>query len=106
MMDTLKKMLPVTGALLLIAGSLGYFMELQPSKYIFGVGALALITFQLIEFLSFKKDDFRIKRILRMNLMMSLLLALATYSMFEGTNLWMASLVIYAMVSLFFSFRK
>lgn len=105
-MNALKRLLPVAGALLLIAGSLGYFMEWLPSKFIFGAGALSLIVFQLIEFLSFKQDDFRIKRILRMNLMMSLLLALATYSMFDGTNLWMAALVIYAMVSLFFSFRK
>ena len=105
-MELIKKYLPLVGALLLIVGSLGYFFEWLPSKYVFGAGSLALISYQLIEFLSFKKDDFRIKRLLRMNLMMSLLLALATYSMFDGTNLWMATLLIYAMVSLFFSFRK
>lgn len=98
--------LPIAGALLLISGSLGFFMNWFPSKYVFGTGAFMIILFQFLEVMSYKKDDFRVKRILRMNMMMSLLLGLATYSMFDGTTLWIAALLIYAMVSLFFSFRR
>jgi hypothetical protein len=98
--------LPILGAFIVIAGSLGHFMKWSPSKYIFGLGSLMIILYQLLEVMSYDKDDFRIKRILRMNLTMSLLLGLATYSMFDGTNLWIVALLIYALVSLFLTFRR
>ena len=41
-----------------------------------------------------------------MNMMLTLMLALATYSMFDGSTLWIAVVLIYALVTLFMSFRN
>lgn len=96
----------VSGILLVIVGSLGHFFDLSLFKYIFGVGTLLLIIKQFIEMFNIISPDFRQKSLRRMNIMLTLMLALATYSMFDGTTLWMAVVLIYALVTLFMSFRK
>ncbi|MDD4489068.1 MAG: hypothetical protein PHD30_01030 [Paludibacter sp.] len=96
----------VGGILLIITGSLGHFFNQPFFKYIFGAGSLILIVKQLIEMFNTVSPDFRQKRLLRMNLMLTLMLALATYSMFDGTTLWIAVVLIYALVTLYMSFRN
>ena len=96
----------IAGILLVIAGSFGFFLDLLYFRFVFGVGALFVILNQLIVMFNTRNPDFRQKRLLRMNLMLSLMLALATYSMFDGTTLWIAVVLIYALVTLFMSFRS
>lgn len=93
-------------ALLLVVGSLLHFFDNEFGKYLFGVGAIALIINQLIFLLSEKTADFRRQRVLRLNLMVSMILALATWSMFDNTTLWIPAVLIYALVTLFLSFRS
>lgn len=93
-------------ALLLVAGSLMHFFENELGKYFFGAGAIAIIMNQLIFLLSEKTADFRRQRVLRLNLMVSMILALATWSMFDNTTLWIPAVLIYALVTLFLSFRS
>jgi hypothetical protein len=95
----------VLGILCVIAGSLGHFFEIPYFKYLFGAGSMLVIICQLTSSLKNKQADFRMRRQLRMNVMLSLMLALATYSMFDGTTLWVAVVLIYALVTLFMSFR-
>ncbi|MDD4199184.1 MAG: hypothetical protein PHZ12_07245 [Paludibacter sp.] len=93
------------GVALIIIGSFGHFFDLQLFKFIFATGTLLAIISGLISIFNAREPDFRQKRLLRMNMMLSLMLALATYSMFEGTTLWIAVVLIYALVTLFMSFR-
>ncbi|MEA4937190.1 MAG: hypothetical protein VB102_11185 [Paludibacter sp.] len=95
----------VVGIILVIAGSLGHFFEIPFFKYIFGAGSVMVIISQMINAYKDKDSDFRKRRLVRMNLMLSLMLALATYSMFDGTTLWIAVVLIYALVTLVMSFR-
>lgn len=95
----------VIGIVCVIAGSLGHFFENGLFKYIFGVGAFLVLVSQAINSIVYTEDDFRKKRLMRMNLMLSLMLALATYSMFDNTTLWVAIVLIYALVTLIMSYR-
>lgn len=96
----------VTGSMAVFVGSLLHFFELPYGKYVFGAGALILISLQLINIFHSPAAGFREQRLQRMNFMVSLVLALAVYSMVEGTTLWIAAVLIYALVTLFLSFRS
>lgn len=95
----------VIGITLIIVGSLGHFFNQPFFKFIFGVGALVIIISQLSFMFNVRNPDFRQKRFLRMNLILSLMLAVAAYSMFDGTTLWIVIVLIYALTTLFMSFR-
>jgi hypothetical protein len=97
--------LNATGIVLVIIGSVGHFFDLSVFKYLFGLGALLVVVFNLFRIFKEANTDFRQKRLFRINIMMSLLLILATYSMFDGTTLWMAIILIYALVVLMMTFR-
>jgi len=96
----------IAGILLIVLGSLGHFSGIELAKYLFGAGAILVILERLIVQFQSKDLDFKAQRIGRMQLMMSLLLGLGTYSVFEGTTLWIATIVIYALVTLFLSYRS
>jgi hypothetical protein len=95
----------VLGIIFVIAGSLGHFFEIATFKYVFAFGTLLVIISQLLFSTKSKDADFRKRRQLRLNVMLGLMLALATYSMFDGTTLWIAVVLIYALVTLIMSFR-
>ncbi|GAB1414993.1 hypothetical protein MASR2M117_03990 [Paludibacter sp.] len=93
------------GILLIIVGSVGHFLELSIFKYLFSLGALLVVFYNIIQIFQIDNPDFRQKRLLRINVMMSLLLVLGAYSMFDGTSLWMVVILIYALVILMMTFR-
>jgi Ca2+/Na+ antiporter len=95
----------VTGLLLVILASIGHFFEIQYSNIVFAIGASMLVIERIIVMLREKETDFRKQRLLRMNLMLSLVLVLAAYSMLDGTTLWIPAVLIYALITLFLSFR-
>lgn len=95
----------VSGLLLVILASMGHFFEIEYSNYVFTIGASMLVIERIIVMLREKETDFRKQRLLRMNLMLSLVLVLAAYSMLDGTTLWIPAVLIYALITLFLSFR-
>lgn len=95
----------VLGFAIIIIASLAYFFQYEPARYFFSAGAILLIAERLIVMFRNTGNDFRTQRLQRMQLMLSLVLALAAWSMFEGTTLWIAAVLIYALVTLFLSFR-
>lgn len=103
--DKFSRFIYVIGIVFVIAGSLGHFFEYSFFKFIFGAGALLVILNQTINAYVSTETDFRKRRLLRMNLMLSLMLALATYSMFDRTTLWIAIVLIYSLVTFIMSFR-
>lgn len=98
-------LLYLTGFVIVIVASLAHFFRYEPAKYIFSAGAIMLIAERVIVMFRSAENDFRSQRLQRMQLMLSLVLALAAWSMFEGTTLWVAAVLIYALVTLFLSFR-
>lgn len=96
----------VVGSVAVVAGSFVHFLEFPSGKFIFAAGALTVIVLQLIILIKSPAQGFREQRLQRMNFMVSLVLALAVYSMVEGTTLWVPAVLIYALVTLFLSFRS
>jgi len=96
----------VVALVCILVGSIGHFFEQKPFKYIFSFGALIVILNHLWIMYQTKHPDFRQKRLLRINLFLSLLPAVAAYSMFDGTTLWIVLLLIYALVTVLLSFRN
>ena len=95
----------IFGFVIVIFASLAHFFDFGPAKYIFSAGTILLIAERLIVMFNTVENDFRKLRLQRMQLMLSLMLALASWSMFEGTTLWVAAVLIYAFVTLFLSYR-
>lgn len=104
--NSLMKWLWVGSFLALLVGSLLHFLNWSAGKYVFAAGASVIIVMQLIQLVKTPAEGFRAQRIQRMNFMVSLVLALGVYSMVEGTTLWVAAILIYALVTLFLSFRN
>lgn len=89
----------------LVSGAVLHFIDIPFGKYVFAVGAAIIIVLQLIQLIRTPGTGFREQRVQRMNFMVSLVLALAVYSMVDGSTLWVPAVLIYALVTLFLSFR-
>jgi hypothetical protein len=92
------------GGVLTVVASLAQLFNVIWAPYLFGIGALAIILVQLRIYKDFKGGE-REQRLVRMSLFSSLLLGLAAYLMYTGSNSWVVAVLIYALSSLFISFR-
>lgn len=99
------KMIFTVGSTLTILGCIIKLFDITYAPYVFSVGAAFLIYLQLKHFADNRKSDIRQKRLSRNGLLSGLLLALAAYLMFTGSNSWVVVVLIYALSSLFLSFR-
>lgn len=95
----------IIAALLTITGAITYLMNFVYAPYVFTVGSVLLIYCHVQVVLSAKDENFRAKRLGRIGLMSSLMLLIGDYFMFLGSNSWVVFLLIYALISLFLSFR-
>jgi len=91
---------------LLMVGSLGHFFGNFVFKYIFAVGSAGVLIHHMITMYQTHSPDFRQKRLLRIQLFLSLSLILASYSMFTGSTLWIVIVLIFSLVLLMLSFRN
>ena len=88
-----------------IIGAVAHIIGFAPAIYIFSFGALIIIITQLFVALE-KQTENRKQRLTRMSFMSSLLLGLASYFMFTHSNSWVVAVLIYALITLFLSFRN
>ncbi|MEI8086776.1 MAG: hypothetical protein WCG93_11230 [Paludibacter sp.] len=97
----------ISGGTLTILGAVAQLFNIVQAPYIFAFGAGLMIYFQLLLSFHVHRDDVdkRTQRLARIGLFSSLLLALATYFMFKGSNSWVVALLIYALSSFSLSFR-
>ena len=100
-----SRMLIIVGGTLTVAGAFSQLMNVNVASYIFTTGAAMLIVYQFMAYMTDKKKDLRTQRLSRLNFIYSLLLGLAAYFMFVQSNSWVVVVLIYALVSLFNSFR-
>ena len=92
-------------AMLTFAGAIAALLDNAYGKYIFSAGALGIIILQAIQALADNLTH-RMPRLHRIGFMASLTLALGAYFMFTGSNSWVVAVLIYALVSLFVSYRS
>ncbi|HEY6914460.1 MAG TPA: hypothetical protein VI413_07275 [Paludibacter sp.] len=99
------KMLFTVGGVLTVIGSIIKLFDIRYAPYVFSAGAAFLIYIQLKHLLDNRKSETREKRLSWNGLLSSLLLGLAAYFMFTGSNTWVVAVLIYSLSSLFLSFR-
>ena len=95
----------ITGAVLTFIGAICKLFELIYAPYIFSLGSAILIFLLAKSAYELRNAELRKKRLSRSSLMSGLLLILAAYSMFTHTNLWVVAILIYALTTLFITFR-
>jgi len=99
------KLLFISGGTLTLAGALSKPLNLPYAPYIFSTGAALLIIYQLKTAFDNKSADTRQRRLGASGFLSSVALGLACYFMFTGTKYWVLMLLIYALSTLFLSFR-
>jgi hypothetical protein len=105
MQKQLSPYIYLAGSAVTFIGAVAQLLEISYAPYIFSVGAALLIYVQIKNFIDKGKADSRTMRFARIGLFTSLLLALAAYFMFTASNLWVIAVLIYALSSLYHSFR-
>jgi len=88
------------------AGALMQLSKISFAPYVFSIGAAALIIMHFLQHEAVDRNNMRMQRLARIALMSSLLLGLGAYFMFTASNLWVPATLIYALTSLFLSFRS
>lgn len=93
------------GAVLVLVGVVLQILQWSFAPYIFSVGAIFVFVLRLISPIKNESNDFRVKRLIRMQFISSCLLIVGAYFMFAKQNTWALSLFIAAFLDLFIAFR-
>jgi len=101
----LSQILFISGGTITLIGAVAQLLEFSVAPYIFSTGAALLIFLQVVNAKDNWKAEMRKKRLARNGLISSLFLALAAYSMFTNSNMWVVAVLAYALSSFFLSFR-
>ena len=100
-------MIQFAGSLLVLVGAALKFFQFEFANYIFVGGAALLIGLQTFYFSkSAEETNLQTKRQHRLMFFVSLFLGVATYFMFTEKNTWVPLVLVYALASLFLSFRN
>ena len=100
-----SKVLFFSGGIFTIIGSVAQIFNFKSSPWIFSAGSILLIYVHLINYLGKKDASIMQQRLARIGFTSSLLLLLGAYFMFTSSNLWVLAVLIYALSSLYLSFR-
>jgi len=100
-----SQILFIVGGTITIIGAVAQLLEFSVAPYIFSIGAALLIYLQVMHLRDCWKAEIRKKRLAKNGLFASLFLALAAYSMFTFSNMWVVAVLAYALSSFFLSFR-
>lgn len=105
MQTKIQQFLYFPGVVLTFAGVVFQMNDKAVSFYIFSFGALLLIVSHFLYALNHKTKDKRQERLSRISFVSSLFLIIAAYFMFTASNSWVVFVLIYALISLFTSYR-
>jgi hypothetical protein len=100
-----SQILFIIAGTLTILGAFGQLFNLALAPYLFSLGSGLLIYVQGKNAYDIKTSDARLRRLARLGFLTSLLLAIAAYLMFTGSNSWVVLVLMYAALSFFLSFR-
>lgn len=93
--------------LLLLAGAIARIISQHYvlAPYLFGAGAVLVVVLAVVDVWRHRGTAFREARLFRINLLASLALVIGAYLMYKESNSWVICLMIYALVTLFLSYR-
>jgi hypothetical protein len=94
----------IFGAVCVLSGTVLHIAHLWVAPYVFALGALFVFFLRLVFPVS-KSSDFRVKRLIKIQLISSVLLLVSSYFMFVGETTWALSLFLAAFLDLFIAFR-
>jgi hypothetical protein len=101
-----RKIIFIIAGTLLVLGSATHIFDMKASFGIFVAGALPVIALQLLSLYEHKDAHFALRRLHFIAFTSTLFLAAAAFFMFTGSDLWIAGILIYALISLYVSFRS
>ena len=94
----------LVGSLLLVAGAFLYLTIQFEAAILFSVGAALIVLARIM--MPYQGDDFRIKRLVRMQYLATLLYLPTAYFMFQNQSYWFLCFLIAAMLEIVVAFRK
>jgi len=101
------KNLFIIGAALTLTGAVLSAFNVSYAAYIFSAGVVGLVVVRLVSlYKQHSTADVRIRRLHNLQFIATLVLVAAAYFMFKNNNVWVVALLIYAVVTLFLSFRE
>ncbi|MDR0812374.1 MAG: hypothetical protein LBN23_08935 [Paludibacter sp.] len=95
----------LAGVALVFAGAAFALFDINFAAYIFTAGAACVIAVRLLNSRR-ATPNFKARRLNNLQLISTLVLAVAAYFMFKNNNIWVVMLLIYALITLFLSFRE
>lgn len=104
--SSINTLLLLVGGSASFAGALMQLSRINFAPYVYSLGAAALIVLHFLQHEAVDRNNMRAQRLARIGLMSSLLLGLGAYLMFTDSNLWVPATLIYALTSIFLSFRN
>ena len=105
MNQQLDKQLFIAGNVIVLLGAAGWIVEPNIFSYIYSVGVAILIFVQIRNSFRTKDADRRHKRLIANAMFATLVLAIGAYFMFKGSMSWVPAVIIYAITTLFLSYR-
>lgn len=88
---------------LLLAGALCEMLSVTYGWIVFSAGALTTVICRVMTNKSF--DDFRLRRLQRIQFIAMLLLVFSAWLMYKDNNAWVITLILYALFDLIVAFR-
>ena len=104
--EKIHQIIFISAGIITLIGAITEIINVEYAPFIFAFGTLLLVYSHIQSALSVSDDDFRMRRLSRIGFISSLMLVIAAYLMFTGSNSWVAFLLIYAVVTFFLSFRS
>lgn len=96
----------LANALLLCGALMQLFWKNSYTYILFGAGALVLLFLNLKNMSDLRDADVRVRRLSRNGVFSAFILAIGAYFMYTGSNSWVIALLIYALTTLFLTFRQ
>jgi hypothetical protein len=100
-----SQILFISAGTITILGAFARIFDISFAPYIFSIGAAMLIFIQGKYAYDRNGVEKSKQRLARLGFLTSLMLGVAAYFMFTGSNSWVVMVLIYALSSLFQSFR-
>jgi len=100
-----SQILFISAGTITILGTFARIFDISFAPYVFSIGAAVIIYIQGKTAYESNTGDKRKQRLARLGFLTSLMLGVAAYFMFTGSNSWVVMVLIYALSAFYQSFR-
>lgn len=99
-------LLQIISSIAVFVGVILKFAHIEIAKYLFIFGVLGLFILQILYSYKTRKESVKHKRINSLMFIITTILGVGAYFMYIENDNWVLTVLIYALVSLFLSFRE